>query len=136
MFAVIVGCGRLGSHIAIELSKAGNNVVVIDRNKDAFSLLSSDFSGFQVTGDAIDWEILKNARADEADVIAAVTDDDNVNIMVAQVAREIFGVRRVFARVGDPLKGETFSKTGLSVLSPTTVAAKAFEAEILGETEG
>lgn len=133
MFVVVVGCGRLGSHIATELSKAGNNVVVVDRSKEAFDLLSSDFSGFQVIGDATEQEVLRDARIAEADVLSAVTDNDNDNLMVAQVAKEIFGVERVLARVSDPVKGEVYQKLGLRILCPTMISAEAFETEILKE---
>ena len=131
MFVVIVGCGRLGSHIASELSKLRHDVVVVDRSKDAFTLLSADFSGFQLLGDATEHETLRNARVSEADVVAAVTENDNANLMIAQAAREMFGVKRLLARVSDPLKGDIYRRLGLGILCPTTVSAEAFEAEIL-----
>jgi trk system potassium uptake protein TrkA len=131
VFVVVLGCGRLGSHIATELSKARNNVIVVDRSKDAFDLLSSDFSGFQIIGDATEQEVLRNAKVDKADVVAAVTNNDNANLMVAQVAKEIFGVKRVLARVSDPLKGEIYEESGVRILCPTTVSAEIFESEIL-----
>ncbi|RJP26180.1 MAG: TrkA family potassium uptake protein [Candidatus Abyssobacteria bacterium SURF_5] len=135
MYALIVGCGRLGSRLANQLSRAGHNVVVVDRVKEAFNLLSAEFSGFQVTGDASDQEVLKEAKIQEADLLAAVTDDDNVNLLIAQCARELYHVPKVLARVGDPLKGAIFQEMGLHILCPTTISADAFGAEILKQGE-
>jgi trk system potassium uptake protein TrkA len=131
VFVVIIGCGRLGSHIASELSKLRHDVVVVDRNEEAFALLSADFSGFQLVGDGTEQEILRSARVGEADVLAAVTEDDNANLMIAQAAGEIFGVKRLLARVSDPVKGDIYRGLSLGILCPTIVSAEAFEAEIL-----
>lgn len=131
MFVLIVGCGRLGSNLANELSKAGHNIVIVDRNKEAFNLLSAEFSGFQVTGDGSDQEILVEAKISEADLVAAVTDDDNANLLIAQCARELYKVADVLARVSDPVKGAVFEEMGLRVLSPTKISAAAFSQEIL-----
>jgi trk system potassium uptake protein TrkA len=126
MFVLIIGCGRLGSSLANELSRTGHNIVVVDRNREAFTLLSAEFSGFQVTGDGSDQEVLQEARVSEADIVAAVTDDDNVNLFIAQCARELYDVPDVLARVSDPLKGAIFEEMGLRVLSPTKISAQAF----------
>jgi trk system potassium uptake protein TrkA len=131
MFAVIVGCGRLGSRVATELSKAGDDVVVVDRDKNAFGLLPEEFGGFQVLGDATDHELLVNAKIAEADTVAAVTDNDNLNLMIAQIAKDIYGTRHVLARVGDLLKGEVFEEMGVRVLCPTKVSADAFGSALL-----
>ncbi|RJP71396.1 MAG: TrkA family potassium uptake protein [Candidatus Abyssobacteria bacterium SURF_17] len=131
MFVVIIGCGRLGSRLAIEASKGGMNVVVVDKNKRAFDLLTAEFSGFQVVGDASNQEVLRSAKISDADIVAAVTDNDNVNLMVAQAAKHLFGVGKVLARVTDPLKAEIYAQLGLKVLCPATVAADAIGAEML-----
>jgi len=131
MFVLIVGCGRLGSRLANEMSKAGHNVVVVDKNKEAFTLLTAEFTGFQVTGDGSDHEVLAEAKISNADILAAVTDDDNTNLLIAQAARELFKVPDVLARVGDPVKGALFEEIGLRILCPTKISADAFGAEIL-----
>jgi trk system potassium uptake protein TrkA len=131
VYVLIVGCGRLGSQIATNLSRSGSNVVVVDRNKEAFNLLSADFSGFQDVGDGTEQEVLRNAGVSDADVVAAVTDNDNANLMIAQVSKEIFGVKQVLARVGDPSKSKIYERLGVRVLSTTTVSAETFENEIL-----
>lgn len=130
MFVLIIGCGRLGSSLANELSKTGHNIVIVDRNREAFNLLSIEFSGFKVTGDGSDQEVLQEARVSEADIVAAVTDDDNANLFIAQCARELYQVPDVLARVSDPVKGEIFQEMGLRVLSPTRISAEAFVREI------
>jgi trk system potassium uptake protein TrkA len=123
---VIVGCGRLGSLLANQLSRDGNSVVVIDRNEITFNDLSSDFSGFRVSGDATQMAVLKAAKLNKADVLIATTHDDNVNLMVAQVARKIFSVPHVLARVFDPKREEVYAQLGIDTICPTSVAAEMF----------
>ena len=125
-YIVIVGCGRLGSHLANHLSRAGNAVVVIDRNESTFSDLSPDFSGFRVHGDATQKAVLREAKINKADVLIATTHDDNVNLMVAQVAQRIFNVAHVLARVFDPKREEVYAQLGIDTICPTSVAAKMF----------
>ena len=98
-YVVVVGCGRLGSILACRLSSQGNSVVVIDPNEVSFNNLNSEFSGFQITGDASELSVLRSAKADKADCLLAVTDRDNINLMVAQIAKNIFQVSTVLARV-------------------------------------
>jgi len=125
-YIVIVGCGRLGSHLANQLSREGNSVVVIDRDESAFGDLSSDFSGFRVDGDATQMMMLKEAKLNQADVLIATTHDDNVNLMVAQVAKKIFGVPHVLARVFDPKREMVYARLGIDTISPTSVAVDMF----------
>ena len=126
LYIVIVGCGRLGSHLANHLSRAGNSVVVIDRHERTFNDLSPDFSGFRVHGEATQMAVLKQAKINRADVLIATTHEDNVNLMVAQVAREIFGVPHVLARVFDPKREEVYAQLGIDTVCPTSVAAEIF----------
>ncbi|MDQ7784361.1 MAG: TrkA family potassium uptake protein [Desulfomonilaceae bacterium] len=123
-YIVIVGCGRLGSHLANQLSRAGNSVVVIDRDEATFSNLSPDFSGFRIDGDATQIAVLKEAKLKMADILFATTHDDNVNLMVVQVARKIFQVPHVLARVFDPKREEVYAQLGIDTICPTTVAAE------------
>lgn len=125
-YIVIVGCGRLGSRLADELSRAGNSVVVIDRDESAFDELTPDFSGFRVDGDATHMAVLKQAKLNMADILIAATGEDNVNIMSSQVAKGIFGVSRVLARVLDPRKAETYARLGIETMCPTSVASEMF----------
>ena len=125
-FIVIVGCGRLGSLLANQLSRAGASVVVIDMNEATFEDLSPDFSGFRIAGDATRMAVLKDARLHKADILIATTHEDNVNLMVAQVARRLFGVAQVLARVFDPRREEVYAELGIDTICPTSVAAEMF----------
>jgi trk system potassium uptake protein TrkA len=126
LFIVIVGCGRLGSHLANRLSRAGHSVVVIDRDEQAFRNLSGEYSGFRVEGDATELAVLKQAKVDQADMVIAATRDDNVNLMVTQVARTAFAVSRVLARVFEPARKGVYHRLGIESICPTSVAAELF----------
>jgi len=125
-YIVIVGCGRLGSHLANHLSRAGNSVVVIDRDESTFNDLSPDFSGFRLHGDASQMAVLKEAKIHKADILIATTHEDNVNLMVAQVSRRVFDVPHVLARVFDPKREEVYAQLGIETICPTSVAAELF----------
>ncbi len=129
-YIVIVGCGRLGSILACRLSSQGNSVVVIDPYESSFNNLNSEFSGFQITGDASELSILKSAKADRADCLLAVTDKDNINLMVAQIAKNIFQIPTVLARVFDPAREKIYRDFGIATISPTQLSADAFLANL------
>jgi len=129
-YIVIVGCGRLGLHLANQLSRDGNSVVVIDKLETTFNDLSSDFSGFKIVGDATHVSVLREAKIKNADVLIATTHFDNVNLMVAQVARRVFDVPHVLARVFDPKREEVYAKLGVNTICPTSVAAELFLSSI------
>jgi trk system potassium uptake protein TrkA len=131
MYIVIVGCGRLGSQLATKLSEEGHDVAVVDRNPDNFSRLSDEFNGATITGVGFDIAVLKSAGIEHADGFAAVSDSDNMNIMAAQVAKTIFNVPMVIARVFDPVKGETYRALGLETVCPTTSAANIIYSKFL-----
>lgn len=126
LYIVIVGCGRLGSDLANRLSRIGHAVVVIDSDEDTFNDLSADFSGFRVVGDATELAVLKEAKLKNADVFFATTHGDNVNLMVAQVARKLFNVPHVLARVFDPRREQVYNQLGIETICPTSVAAEMF----------
>jgi trk system potassium uptake protein TrkA len=123
---IIAGCGRLGSYIANRLSREAHSVVVIDQNPAAFDGLTSEFSGFRIEGDATEYAVLKEAKADSADLLIAVTRDDNVNLMVAQVAKKIFKVGRVMARVYEIKREEIYRDLGIETICPTSMAGDLF----------
>lgn len=123
MRVIILGCGRVGAYLANMLAGAGHQVTVIDRNSLAFSRLGADFPGKTVVGTGIDEDVLRRAGIEQADAFVAVTNGDNTNMMSAQVAREIFGIKRVICRVYDPLRGELYRTLGLETICSTTWAA-------------
>lgn len=125
-YIVVVGCGRLGALLASQLSNEGHSIVVIDRHEAAFKSLSSEFSGFQISGDATELAILRAAKADRADSLLAVTDQDNINLMVAQIAKILFQVPTVLARVFNPRRETIYREFGVATISPTQLSAEAF----------
>ena len=122
MYAVIAGCGRVGSGLARQLAADGWQVAIIDEDAEAFSLLGDDFPGEFVTGPALDWEVLREAGIERADAFVACTDGDNTNIVVTQVAEKKFGVKCAVARVYDPLRADLFAAAGVRTVCPTTDA--------------
>lgn len=126
LYIVIVGCGRLGGLLANRLSGSGHSVVVIDKREAAFNKLTSEFSGFQIIGDAVEMAVLRQAKADQADCLLATTREDNVNLMVAQVAKVVFDVPTVMARVFDPTRETIYREFGVTTISPTKLAADVF----------
>lgn len=125
-YIIIVGCGRLGSLLASTLSNQGTSVVVIDNDESTFDSLSLEFSGFQILGDAAELAVLRGAKIDQADCLLAVTGNDNLNLMVAQLAKILFDVPMVLVRLIDPEREAIYQDFGLVTISPTKLAAQAF----------
>ncbi len=132
MNILVVGCGKVGSQLSNELSAMGHDVAVVDHEPEHFGALSDRFSGYTVAGVAIDQDVLRRAGIESCDALAAVTDDDNTNIMVAQLANEIFHVPRVLARIYDPRRHDVFSQFGLHTICPTNLSVDAIHAMLLG----
>jgi len=125
-YIIIVGYGRLGSLLAGRLSSLGCSVVVIDHKETALDRETPGFSGFKITGDAAELEVLRQAKIDKADCLLAVTNQDNLNLMVAQVAKTVFQVPKVMARVYDPAREAVYGQFGIETISPTRLSADAF----------
>ena len=126
-YIIVVGCGRLGSLLANNLSADGHQVVVIDRDERTFDNLHVEFSGFTIGGDAAELDTLRQANIQKADILLACTTEDNVNVMVAQVAREFFDVPHVVARVYDPDLEDTYRSFDIETVSPTQLSADVFK---------
>jgi trk system potassium uptake protein TrkA len=122
LFILVIGCGRLGSYLANALSHAGASVVVVDYEEKAFEALSTGYSGFKVEGDATELGVLKQARIAQADIVIGATHEDNVNIMIGQVAQKIFHVPRVMVRVLEPRRVDLCRALGIECICPTAVA--------------
>ena len=123
MKVVILGCGRVGSTLALMLDAEGHQVSVIDKDPDAFRRLGEHFRGQTVTGLGIDVEVLREAGIEGADAFLAVTNGDNSNIMASQIAKTIFGVPKVLARIYDPLRAQVYRELGIETVSATVLAA-------------
>lgn len=124
MHVVVVGCGRVGSSLALQLVEGGHTVAVIDRKPEAFERLGSDFPGQTVQGIGFDRDRLVTAGIERAEALAAVTNGDNSNILIARVARETYGIERVVARIYDPKRAAIYQRLGIA-----TVATVAWATE-------
>ena len=125
MKVVIVGCGRVGSVLAEAFDNAGHQVIIVDMQTRAFDRLPSSFRGQAIRGNGTDEDVLRRAGADGADIFLALTEGDNRNVMAAQVALEELGVRRIIAKINDPVRAEAYSQLGLPTLCRTNMMADA-----------
>ena len=125
-YVIVVGCGRLGAMLASRLSSSGSSVMVVDEDEAAFDNLTTGFSGFRITGNAAELSVLRQAKIERADWLLATTSHDNVNLMVAQVAKVIFGVPTVVARVFDPSREDVYRQFGIETICPAKLSAEAF----------
>ena len=117
MHVVVVGCGRVGSELAGTLEKSGHTVAVIDKNANAFRRLPAGYAGQRVVGFGFDRDNLEEAGIDRAGALAAVTNGDNSNILVARIARESFGIERVVARIYDPRRAVIYQRLGIPTVA-------------------
>jgi len=120
MKMIIIGCGRLGAGLAETLSQRGFGVTVVDRNPAAFERLGVSFRGNTLTGGGFDREVLLAAGIERADGLASVTASDEVNVVAARLARHVFHVPRVVARLYEPRKAEVYRRLGLMTISQLT----------------
>ena len=134
MYIIIAGCGKIGANLVKTLSNEGHDVVVIDPNEENFAQLESGTTCLTITGMPIDEDVLKSAGIEHADALCAVTSDDNVNVMVAQIASQLYHVPHVVTRVYDPDKDEVLRQMGLITVCPTMLTVAAIGA-LLGETK-
>ncbi|PKM72179.1 MAG: TrkA family potassium uptake protein [Firmicutes bacterium HGW-Firmicutes-16] len=134
MYIIIVGCGRLGGTLSEELSDAGHNVSVIDREGSRLEALGSGFNGLRVKGIEYDSKVLKEAGISRADYLIAATSDDNLNITVSLVAKETFKVRRVIARVNEPSKKSVYELLNIQTINPTELISYIIKSRIEGNS--
>ena len=120
MHIVIVGCGRVGAALTVQLAKGGHSVAIIDKREDAFDRLPPGFDAKTVVGTGFDREVLEEAGIKEAGAFVAVTNGDNSNIVSARVAREHFHVPKVIARIYDPQRAEIYERLNI----PTVASAR------------
>jgi trk system potassium uptake protein len=112
-----MGCGRVGSTLALSLESQGHDVAVIDQNASAFRRLGTTFEGKRVTGIGFDRDTLTEAGIESTYAFAAVSNGDNSNILAARVARETFGVEHVVARIYDPGRAEVYQRLGIPTVA-------------------
>lgn len=131
MYIIIIGCGRLGSNLARDLSDEGHDVAVIDRDASRLNALGSGFNGTLLQGVEYDYDVLQQAGISFAQVFLAMTPDDNINIAGAQIARDIFKVPRVIARISDPQKEFIYKRLNLETICPTQTGAYVVRSRVL-----
>ncbi|MBN2605481.1 MAG: TrkA family potassium uptake protein [Bacilli bacterium] len=124
--AIIIGSGRLGSYIASELSVKGHEVVIIDKDGDAFRKLNDQYSGYRYIGDAVDSEVLEQAGIEDADILIATTNNDNTNIFVSHIASMIYFVDKVYLRLGDIEKSTLIENTSIHAIYPFKLSMDEF----------
>lgn len=124
---IVVGCGRVGAELAYNLFRKGHKVSVIDLSPIAFNNLPVDFRGRTVEGEGLEKEVLHRAGIDHADGLAAVTNSDSVNAVVAHTARVVYGIENVVVRNYDPNQRPTLEAFGLQLVNSSTWGAQRLE---------
>lgn len=129
-YTIIAGCGRLGASIAGRLSEQKKDVMVIDSDKTAFRKLPVSFGGLSMAASVTDLGKLKSAEIEKATVFIAVTDDDCTNICAAQIAKKVFNMEKVVARIYDEEKIPLVKEMGIDTICPTRLSEKEISAYI------
>ena len=124
MRVLIIGCGRVGSVLANRLDEEGYQVVILDKNQQAFRRLSQKFSGERRIGNGLVEEYVHPALKKEVDILFVMTDKDNINLMIAQWVKQKFQVDRVIAEVHDSILAGLYKELGLETVSPTDLMLK------------
>lgn len=126
-YTVIIGCGRLGANLANTLSDEGENVLIMDEDRNSFRRLAPNFGGLSVVGSGTDLTMLEEARLRQATAVIAVTNDDNANITIAQIARDVFQVAHVIARLYDPECESVYQEFGIDTICPSVLSAREID---------
>ena len=127
MYIVIVGCGNIGRNLAQEMSRGLHNVVVVDKNERALALLGDRFNGISVLGDALNLDVLEEAGIKEAKTLFSVTREDNLNLVIAEIAKAVYKVEKVVALVEESQKADIFKKKGIECISRTQTLLNIFK---------
>lgn len=124
---MIIGCGRVGSRLAIRMERGGHEVTVIDPSRESFARLGGNFRGTTLQGSGLDGPILKRGGIAQSDCVVAVTGGDNRNLMIVQLAKIQYGARRAIARLKDPVRAAKYRDLGVETLCVTTVVEGLLE---------
>lgn len=126
-YVLVAGCGRMGANIASLLSSRGHHVVVVDLGNASSRKLSPAFNGFFLEGDATDIDVLARAGIAKADIVVAATNDDNVNIMISEIASAVFKVPKVISRLYDTEKQNVYQNFNVNIIYPSMLSLAEFE---------
>jgi len=127
VYILIIGCGRLGSTISQDLANSGHDICIIDRDAEKLRNLGTGFNGQRIQGIEFDNDNLLSGGIHQADVLLALTPDDNINITVCLVAAKIHHVARIIARVNDPSRKYIYDTLGIEIINPTQLSADILE---------
>lgn len=127
MKIIIIGCGRLGVELACRLNKAGADLAIIDSVAAAFTNLPADFEGLTVEGEALNQDVLLRAGIDKADGLAAVTNCDPLNAVIAHIAKVVYNVPHVVVRNFDPRWRAIHESFNHQLVSSTSWGAQRIE---------
>jgi trk system potassium uptake protein TrkA len=133
--ALVIGCGRVGSAVALELDRLGWEVTAVDENEDALHRLGEGWTGGFVVGHGMDSEVLTEAGIEEADAVVVSTDGDNTNLVIGQVAQKRFNIETTVVRVLDPHRAALYKELGLWTVSPTSTAIETLTAAVQSAVE-
>jgi trk system potassium uptake protein TrkA len=122
MKAIVIGCGRVGSSVALGLDREGWDVTAIDGKEEALMRLGEHWAGGFIVGHGMDSDVLRRAGIDDADAVVVSTNGDNTNIVIGQVAEKRFGISCVVVRILDPARAAFYSSRGMNVVCPTSTA--------------
>ena len=122
MKALVIGCGRVGSSIALQLDKSGWDVTAVDEREEALSRLGEHWAGGFIVGHGMDAKLLREAGIEESDAVVVATNGDNTNIVIGQVAQKLYGIDCVVVRILDPARAEFYASRGLRTVCPTSNA--------------
>jgi trk system potassium uptake protein len=120
MKVIVVGLGRMGTGLSLNLLKKGHQVTVIDSNPEAFDSLGKDFKGIKIVGFGFDRDVLNKAKIGHVDAVVSCTESDEINAVIARIARNIYRVPRVIARLYDSRKADVYHRLGIQTISTTT----------------
>ncbi len=131
MNIIIVGCGRVGSQLAVLFSERKDDVAIIDVNAESFSRLSRNYEGRTIVGVGFDEDVLIEAGVEECDVLVAATNIDNTNLMISEVGRNLFGVPHVLARLYNPNRENAYLQLGLDFVCGTVLVAEEMYSKVV-----
>ncbi|CEH33358.1 potassium channel family protein [Romboutsia lituseburensis] len=130
MYIIIAGCGRIGSNLAKDLLDDGHDLVIVDRDKQRLDLLGTGLNATRILGIEYDLDILREAGIENADVFLALTQNDSINITACQVAKDIFNVNTVVAKVADVSKEHIYKSLNIQYINPIKLGIEALKSRI------
>lgn len=135
MKVVIIGCGKFGVRVSEYLTRQNHDVTIVDNDKDTFLALSQEFTGRTICGVGYDKDVLKEAGVSTADVVISCASSDSLNAVIANIAKNVFHVPTVIARMYDPIRARMFESMGIYTVSITRLGVENVM-EYLEENKG